>query len=203
MSRDFEREIEAYTLNILECYYAADSLSRAAGAEWYRIEGDKCTVLAAELGKTREAICGAAAAISPGMRWDMVLSHVVALTKDPNVRVPTYNREFVRRAVRCLNGENPLDVLGGDKVRAFYALLMDQRDDTVVVDGHACNIARGEWVVFRARQGCPTPAAARVWPERYARIAEAYRRAAAALDIPPHEVQAATWIFWRKTFSED
>jgi hypothetical protein len=193
-----------YAHNILNVYYAADSLSRAAGAEWYRVEGERCAEFGKKHGVTREAVAGAAAAISPGMRWELVFSHLAALLKDSTHRVPTYSREFVRRAVECLNGASPLAVLRGDKTRAFYRLLaydsgypVDADPRPVVVDGHAVNIARGAFAVFRKRPGYTPPAACRVWPARYRLVADAYRMAAEVAEVPPHEMQAATWIYWK------
>ena len=137
-------ERKRYVRNILARWDATDNVMRDAGACWYAAARKDCAALAHRYGKTTRAIVGAAAAISPGMRWDLVLRHVeLLLLKTRGHKVPTYSKMFVARARRCLKGEAPLTVLGGPKVTAFYMLILDQRAGVVVVDGHAFNIARG------------------------------------------------------------
>jgi len=186
-----------YTRNILRTYRAASRKLKSEGAQWYAREHDKLASLAAEIGQSVEAVSGAAAAISPGMRWDKVEYYVRELA-GPNadqVVVPTYSHANTVKALQCLNGHAPADVLGGPKVRAFYALLATRgASDDVVIDGHAFNIARAERTALR---GAVIPAAARVTAARYRWAADAYRRAAELLGIAPHAVQAVTWLHWR------
>ena len=183
-----------YTRNVLRVYGHAGRDVRRVGALWYAREHDALARLAAELGLGVRAVCGAAAAISPGMRWDWVGDYVRALHRDPEAPVATYSREFVRRAVRCLNGEDPAAVLSGPKVRAFFDLLATRgQSDAVVVDGHAFNIVRARRAPLRG----DVPAAARVTAARYRWAAAAYRRAAEILGVAPHAVQATTWLQWR------
>lgn len=191
------RQIRRYARNILAVYLDADDATRAAGAEWYQLEGQRCADFGARHGLTRDAVAGAAAAISPGLRWEHTFSYLAALLKDSGASVPTYSRAFVRRAVSILEGAAPADVLSGPKVCAFYALLAGRDFDAVVVDGHALNIARGEYEVFRAREGYRPSAGARVTARRYRLCAAAHREVAEVVGEPAHAVQAATWIHWR------
>lgn len=191
------RDIKRATANILAVYLDAPELTRHAGRCWYAEERAKCRDFARRHRLNLAAVAGAAAAISPGMRWDSVLSHLNALLRNPESRVPTYCKEFVRRAVACLRGENPLDVLSGPKVLAFYGLLSGTAVDAVVIDGHAWNIARMASDVFRDRPGYSAPAVAEVTRRRYRIAAAAYREAAEVLGEHPHAVQAATWVHWK------
>ena len=191
------RAVKKYALNILAVYLDADGATRAAGAQWYALEGDRCADFGRAHGLTRDAVAGAAAAISPGLRYETTFAYLAALIRDPAAKVPTYSREFCRRAVAILKGAAPLDVLGGPKVRAFYSLLACRDFDAVVIDGHALNIARGQYLVFRAREDYRAPAAARVTARRYANCAAAYRDVAELVGEAPHAVQATTWIHWR------
>lgn len=192
------RTVARYARNILRVHAAAPAKVRNRACDWYEVESDALAALAMELGLPLRAVCGAAAAISPGMRWERVAYHVRRLHQFGAANlpspIPTYSSAFVDRAERCLRGEDPETVLGGPKVRAFYALLATRGQcDAVVIDGHAFNIARGERTGLRG----DVPAAARVTAARY-RLAElAYRIAAKALDIPAHAVQAVTWTHWR------
>ena len=196
------RAISRATANIIALYLDAPELTQSAGHLWYYEEGKRCADFARRHGLTRDAVAGAAAAISPGMNWDYVFSHLAALRRDPESKVPTYSREFVRRAVACLNGADPLDVLGGPKVRAFYSLLARRDMDAVVIDGHAWNIARGASDDFRNRPGYTPPAAGQVTARRYRIAAAAYREAAEVLGEPAHSVQACTWVHWKSIHSQ-
>jgi len=188
------RTIRTMAANILAVYLQAEDIDRAAGAFWYAEESARLADFAVRHGITLDAAAGAAAAISPGMRWDLVPSHLAALMKNPEHKVPTYSREFVRRAVRCLQGESPDAVLGGPKVRAFYALLASGgASDDVVIDGHAINIA-----MLSVHNIRDLPAAARVNDCRYRLAAAAYREVAEIVGAAPHAVQAVTWIYWRR-----
>lgn len=191
------RLVRRYVRNILKVYNDAPNLTRRAGAVWYKLESDRCRDYANRHGLTLDAVAGAAAAISPGLRWEHVFSYVHALRRDSRAIVPTYCREFARRAVRCLRGEPPENVLSGDKVTAFYQLLAGKNMDAVVVDGHAFNIARGIYTVFRKTLSYSPPSAARVTPRRYRLAAQAYQQAAESLYLYAHAVQATTWIHWR------
>jgi hypothetical protein len=177
-------------------------LVQAAGARWYAEERARCVSFGERYGIAPENVAGAAAAISPGMKWDAVFAHLAALRLNPLHAVPTYNREFVRRAVRCLNGEDPALVLGGPKVIAFYKLLAGRDMAAVVIDGHAWNICRHDPVTFRRRPGYWPPAAARVTAYRYRVASAAYRQVGELLGEPAHSVQAATWLHWRELIAE-
>ena len=187
----------AMVRNILRVYRRASADAIAQGRTWYEDESDALARLAFDLSLSLRAVCGAAAAISPGMRWELVPGYVHALATARNpesLTVPTYSQEFVRRAVRCLRGENPDTVLGGPKVRAFYALLLTRGQTAdVVVDGHAFNIARA--VRSNIRGGSED--VPRVNPSRFALVADAYRRAAEIVGQPAHVVQAVAWCEWR------
>ncbi len=191
------RAVRKATANILALYLDAPELTQHAGRVWYAEEGKRCADFARRHGMTRDAAAGAAAAISPGMRWDYVFAHLAALVADPQARVPTYSREFVRRAVACLNGADPLTVLSGPKVTAFYQLLARRNLGAVVIDGHAWNICRWSADVFRSRPGYVPPEAGRVTTRRYRIAAAAYREAGEVLGEPAHSVQACTWVHWK------
>lgn len=197
MTRD--QQIRLAAVNILRVWYGADDATRAAGLRWY----PDAAALLADIGdRTRvgpDAAIGAAAAISPGMNWDLVPHCVARLARRERVSIPTYNMDNVRKARACLKGRDPLDVLGGPKVRAFYLCLTGRDDRAVCVDGHAVRIARAERGVIRGEGA----AAARVTEYQYALIADAYRLAADAEHVAPHAMQAVTWLAWKGGVSRD
>ena len=93
------------------------------------------------------------------------------------------------KAGRILSGENPLDVLGGDKVRSFF-LNLSGDFSAVTIDRHAVAIA-GYTGKGLSASGVPT--------ERlYKRLAMAYRFAGETLDLTGAEIQALAWCHWRR-----
>jgi len=194
------REVKAMVRNIVALYLDAPEQTQRIGAEWYRAEHQRCLDRAVHWGLTVQQVACAAAAISPGMRWELVFAALAALRTDPTHRVSTYSREFVRRAIACLSPvcADPFAVISGPKVTAFARLLACPfGSDAVVIDGHAWNIAQGTAYRWRATQDYRPPAAAQVTARRYRVAAEAYRQAAAELDLYPHQVQAVTWVHWK------
>lgn len=182
------RDARRYARNIIAFYLDAPEDTQRAGAVWYQLEHERVRDLSARWGLPVPNLACAAAAISPGMRWEWVPAYLEALRQNPEAKVPTYSKEFARRAVRCMRPDaDPWPIISGPKVTAFARLLAEPSGDAVVVDGHAWNICRQE---RHALRGGNVPAAARVTARRY-------RVAAAELDLYPHQVQATTWIHWR------
>lgn len=194
-AREDMRIIRSWADRIVGTYLDADDAIRAQGDAWYATESTALRRWADAHQLPHAAAIGAASAISPGMRWDFVLLHLSALAQNPKAKVPTYSRAFVDRANACLDGADPIDVLSGPKTRAFYRQLMAEGTcpESVVVDGHAFNIARG--VVSPIRNAVSLA----VTPRRYRVASAAYRLAGEELGVYPAAVQASTWIYWRKS----
>lgn len=101
-----------------------------------------------------------------------------------------------RKAARIWLGEEPLEVLSGPKVRAFYVCIMSAgQTDQVCIDRHAWSLAVG-------LEG----ASLHLTPKRYRETVAAYSAAAALLrashaslaaKLTAPNVQALTWIYWR------
>lgn len=196
------RDTRRAVANILAIYLDAPALTQEAGRQWYAEARAQCVDFARRHRLKADAVAGAAAAISPGLRWESTFAHLAALRRDERAPVPTYCREFVLRALRCFAGEDPRAVLAGPKVTAFYELLAGRNMAAVVIDGHAWNIARGECVTFRDSEDYRAPAAAKLTARRHRVATAAYREAAEVLGEAPHAVQACTWIHWKNIHSQ-
>jgi hypothetical protein len=174
------------TRRILALYDAADETQRVDGELWYQTAREDCYAFGIRHGLSLEQAVGIVAALSPNMRWERNVAAAEDLLQ--GIRNVTYPAN-VEKAFRILAGEAPGDVLGGNKVRAFYAnILSGGFDDGVTVDGHAANIARGIRQPIRN---------ATVTHRQYAIIARAYQNAAARRGITPPAMQATTWVAWR------
>jgi len=182
------RESAAWQRRIRRAYESATIAERAAGLEWYATANAAADDIANAYGIDRRAAAGIIAALSPRMQWaaNLRAAHAVAAAAHSGAAHPprvgmTGNTD---KAWRIANGADPVDVLRGPKVTAFFANIVgDLR--SVTVDVWAARAAYG-------RDDAPVPAG-----RRYARLADAYRRTADRLGVPPRDLQAAVWVHVR------
>ena len=85
-------------------------------------------------------------------------------------------------------------ILNGRKIVCFYENIMGE--DTCTIDGHARNIAYNERVNL-------TDNKTNIGVKEYANLQEAYRQAAKRCTVngrrfKAYELQAVTWVTWRK-----
>ena len=177
------------TRNVVAVYRRATPEQLARGRNWYQDAHD----LALELDAHSPARgAGVIAALSPMIQWERnaALARGAFLA---GVGFGTYGAN-TRKASAILRGEDPLEVLGGRKVRAFYACIVNpEGSDAVCVDRHAHDIAVG--------QRCTDETRAALASERtYQAFVRAYLRAARVLDVPASHVQAVTWLVWRDEY---
>lgn len=168
----------------------------ANGVAWYdRAYGMAQTIAAEtwrkhERGLTTRQCAGVIAALSPRCQWATnvsaarIMAHAAAAGAPmPHCAGTLSNR---RKAWRIANGEDPDLVLGGPKVRAFFANIMGDVE-SVTVDAWAARAAEGRWV-----EQAPTR-------RRYELLAETYRRVARKRGMAARDVQAAVWTVFRRT----
>ena len=190
------------TRRIVACYRRASADAHAYGDEWYSAAFTFSTGLSERYGITVRQAVGVVAALSPSCAWDrnMLLADELLRTGDCS---HMYG-DAIRKARRIAAGEDPLDVLGGDKVRSFFHNILEwQTSEHVTVDRHAFDIAMGRETSDRERKVLETGGrrVADVCGEHttgsYQLLADAYRSAARILGVRPHQVQAVTWCQWR------
>lgn len=177
---------------IVDVWRQATVKEMVEGMDWYK----DANALAVRLSPADPAsAAGVIAALSPMMSWGQNINIAVRAYADGKASGALFSN--VAKADRILAGERPEDVLGGDKVRAFYGVIADPASDAVVVDRHAFDIAVGRVTNNESRQGLSRKGV-------YASFASAYVRAAKAIsaetgmDISASQVQAVTWTVWRR-----
>ena len=164
--------------NIVFWYLRATDSEHEDGMTWYARAHD----IAREAGDVSLG-AGIISALSPRMPWN----RNVALARMAFVQPLTGGAltRSIESVNRIRNGEAPLDVLGGLKTRAFYANILDpENDEAVTVDTHAIKIAG----INRDSVG----------KGLYNEIANGYRDAANLAGILPHQMQAITWVAYRR-----
>lgn len=141
-------------------------------------------------------------------RWVYAETHA-ALTNPP---APVWTKSVLdrfpglkangKKALSILVGTPPEDVVSGPKVTAFFHAIANPNDPRgIVIDRHAFDVAVGRVMDDRTRGIVLGRKGA------YESFVRAYERAAEQLQaefpgITPAEVQAITWVAWRRTKKE-
>ena len=166
-------------------------------SEWYEYAGRFCAEIDHNHGLTKGTTAGVVAALSPLNSWQTQVDftpaiitnglRLIAQGQRPHAAISLSFFANKDKAARILQGEPPLTVLGGDKVRSFYRNLTGD-DDAVTIDRHAVDIAG--WTGASHDNKSEN--------KNYARIAFAFRAAAHDIGLTPAGIQALTWCFWRE-----
>lgn len=192
--------------HILAVFFAANSAERLKGERWYADALAFCSAVAQSAGLSVSTVAGVTAALSPNNRWPRNqadaerLCHAFSagtIADAAAVKVSTFNGNK-QKALQILSGDQPLDVLGGLKVRAFYQCILG--DNAVCIDGHAYAIWLGSYI--------PTTKTPKISPKLYASISAAYAQAAQTINsvmgtaYSAAQVQAITWTVWQRIRKE-
>lgn len=170
--------------NIVAVYDRATDSERAAGMSWY----DNVHTLALELSPGdvwRGA--GVIAAFSPKSKWhrNIILATRAFETGQATGHFPV----MCSQAQRILDGEHTLDVLNGDKVRAFASAIADPAGSEIAtIDRHAHDIAMGRVFVESERK---------IGKRLFRTMSEHYRQAGFEVGVSTAQIQAITWVRWR------
>ena len=160
---------------------------------WYLDAHAWIVGMATEYGRPVAMVAAVTAVLSPRCSWGENKRRVRVVLDNPTNAEPwTATLDIERKLWRLLTGDDPLDVLGGRKVRSFYNnLLHPDRAGAVTVDRHAVRVVLGDM---------PDKVGAKILERigAYQYIAAVYRTAARRLGILPHEAQAIAWMAWRE-----
>ena len=199
--------------NIIAMRRKAKPEDVAHGIAWYAEAYEQCRIMADRYDLPIYIVAGVVAALSPNNRWSTNVTNaydlINAWNKDDTpdkVSVCTYNamklkawsilREMPDRYEEndTLIVDEVKTILNGKKIVCFYENIMG--DDTCTIDGHARNIAYNERVNL-------TDNKTSIGVKEYANLQDAYRIAASRCRVngrrlKAYELQAITWVTWRK-----
>ena len=179
-------------LNILAVYNQASKEEMRAGIGWYADARDEADRLAETYGLTLNQTAGIIAAVSPGLRWENnaeTAERIIRKEALTGLGVRWY--DGVGKAKRIVRGHNPDVVLKGNKVKAFYACILNPDNAlSVCIDGHAYAIWQGTRVTL---DDVPS-----LTDRLYHRIAGDYLAVAKLVKLSPCQLQAITWVAWRR-----
>ena len=183
-------------------YDLATDSEKQSGRAWYDNARTDIAHLAIDHDTNIYTVAGVVAALSPNTHWNMNFAdadRVLSVGLSPygladyhECTVTTYNankaKAFAIAELDWNSPGEPLDILGGPKVRAFYLNLIGD-SSALTLDSHAYNAFRG----FRAT-GSNLPGM-RVQITRNARLA--YERAACIKGETAADFQAIIWVTWK------
>ena len=174
--------------NVIAVWNRASDQRKIDGALWY----EDARQIGRDLDRTFDlrdgSGAGILAALSPSTAWEVNVSEAWALCKSGWSRRQSKANNVKALAIR--DGANPDDILGGNKVKAFYACIVNNDAKRACIDRHAVAVYVGRHVTDAEQKGL-----SRV--DVYDRIAEAYQLAADQIGVSVEVVQAVTWVQWR------
>lgn len=175
--------------NLLDTLAGASPDAEHEGAAWYLAAHSIAADMATRHGLTVAQAAGVLAALSPQCGWAENIRLADAACAAGAASGHTV--DACRKADAILAGADPFDVLGGRKVRSFYAnILRPTVAGPVTVDRHAVDMLCGR------RGAVEDRVLERVGA--YARCAAVIRGVARELGMRPHDVQAISWVAWRQ-----
>lgn len=189
-----------YVKNILSVYRQASDADKDAGILWYARAKVAAHDIALRYDVPIRIVVGVMAALSPNNRWERNVKDAERLIAAylegddiESVSVSTYNK--MRSKAWSILDAMPSDdqhvmrILNGQKIKSFFSNIMGH--DTCTVDGHARNIA------FAERVGL-TDSRTTIGKKLYQELQDAYAVAAHAHNLKAYEMQAITWVVWKR-----
>ena len=191
---------------ILKVYNLATDKEIRQGLLWYEVANYLASGIAEELGVSPKAATGVIAALSPNNQWarnlvdarNLIEGFQRGLNPD-EIKVSTYNA-MKSKAWSILEDDlschsSILTRLNGRKIQSFYECISGF-NGSCCIDGHARNIAYGERVSLTDKQ-------TNIGVKEYSNLQESYYRAAQKVVIDgttlkAHQMQAITWVAWRR-----
>ena len=138
--------------------------------------------------------------MSPNNKWERNIVNAKDLCKAfidgqdmDSIKVSTYHK-MKQKAWHILETmptyDETITILNGKKIVSFFRNISGDETD-ITIDGHARNI------YYNDRQGLTT-ANTNIRKLEYLDIQKAYLRASKKLGIKAYELQAITWVVWRR-----
>lgn len=188
-----------YVRNINKVFKQAQAHEVKHGKTWYRDALRECEDMAACHGLPVHIVAGVVAALSPTNKWErnLVDAHYMCKTFVDGGYVedcsPCTYKTMRDKAWSILqsmphNVDDVAFILNGPKITDFFMCIMGQ--DVCVIDGHAWGIAFGD---RRNMQDVPS-----IGKRMRKELQQAYSRAGKKHGLTAYQMQAATWVTWKR-----
>lgn len=187
-SREQRRELVD---NILRVYDLATEEDREQGMSWYKTAHDLAGIVG--FGDYSKG-AGIIAVMSANTGWTQNKQLALAISQGKSVH---HFGNVLKKVEEIMGGAYPPAVIGkGLKTLNFYFNIKEpEHTGAVTIDRHAHDVARGE--AWGSKNRALTTAT------RYEILKRAYQDASALRNVRPHEMQAVTWVAWRRLHKRD
>ncbi len=188
-----------YASNILTVYKQAQHSEQQHGLTWYADAKSAAQEIADKHELPLYIVVGVVSALSPTNRWernvidaDNMCENFVSGGYVEDTAPCTY--KTMRDKAWSILEEKPetlervAEILKGPKITDFFWCIMGH--DTCVIDGHAWCIANAD---RRTMQEVPS-----IGKKLRAELQEAYSAAGASVGLTAYEMQAVTWVAWKR-----
>ena len=186
--------------NIIAIYMLANPSEIKHGLTWYVNATKDCKEIAIKYDLPIHIVIGVVSALSPNNKWERNIVNADDLCKAfidgqdmDSIKVSTYHK-MKQKAWSILEQmpsyDETITILNGKKIVSFFKNISGDESD-ITIDGHARNI------YYNDRQGLTTPNT-NIRKLEYLDIQKAYLRASKKLGIKAYELQAITWLAWRR-----
>lgn len=185
--------------NIKTIFNLATPTEIRDGIIWYATAQQQCADISNLHNVPLNIVVGVVAALSPNNKWernvtnaDQLIAAFLRGDAVESVKVSTYHamRNKAWSILEAMpDNDATIKILNGQKIVAFYRCIMGE--STCCVDGHARNIFYGERIGL-------THDKTSIGVKEYRLIAAAYAEAGDALGFKAYELQAITWVAWRR-----
>jgi len=188
------------TKNIIAIYKLAKPSEIKHGLTWYVNANSDCKEIAEKLELPLHIVIGVVSALSPNNKWernvinaeDLCTAFINGQDMD-SIKVSTYHK-MKEKAWSILETmpsyDETIEILNGKKIVSFFRNISGDETD-ITIDGHARNI------YYNDKQGLTAPNT-NIKKNEYKDIQKAYARASKKLGIKAYELQAITWVTWRR-----
>ena len=188
------------TKNIIAIYKLAKPSEIKHGLTWYVNANSDCKEIAEKLELPLHIVIGVVSALSPNNKWERNIINAEELCTAfingqdmDSIKVSTYHK-MKEKAWSILETmptyDETIEILNGKKIVSFFRNISGDETD-ITIDGHARNI------YYNDKQGLTTPNT-NIKKNEYKDIQKAYLRASKKLGIKAYELQAITWVAWRR-----
>lgn len=175
---------DIYCYNIMSVYRRALFCERTAPS-WYAIAQEVALELSP--GDVWRG-AGVLSALSPLKRWDINV-RIARMSFDTGIAQGNIGQHN-DKAQRIIDGEFALDVIRGDKTRSFAeAIATAGKGSIATIDRHAHDIAVAQIHTDKTRK---------IGKRVYREMASAYSECAEYSGKSVNEMQAITWVAWRR-----
>ena len=164
----------------------------AQGLDWYNEARLLCVELASKYNVTLQQVAEVISILSPQKKWETNKAEVIALFNQVfNKQKPSFKyfatKQQLKECIAIIKGEFALPS-NRTKTYSFADNIADKDSKEVTIDRHALRVAYDD----------KSAKIDKVSPKQYREAREAYRIVADKVGLKAYQVQAITWVVYKR-----